>query len=44
MTSQSAQDVTRLLARNPTLLSGPALGWDDLIEGYTLRGLLLRLG
>ena len=25
------------------LLGEPALGWDDLIAGYTLRGLRLRL-
>lgn len=36
--------LTRLLARNPTLLTEPALGWDDLIEGYTLREMRLRLG
>lgn len=35
--------LTRLLARNPTMLTRPVLGWDDLIEGYTLRGLRLSL-
>lgn len=35
--------LTRLLAREPVVLGEPALGWDDLIAGYTLRGLRLRL-
>ena len=35
--------LTRLLARNPAMLTPPVLGWDDLIEGYTLRGLRLSL-
>ena len=35
--------LTRLLARDPVLLDEPMLGWDDLIAGYTLRGLRLRL-
>lgn len=32
-----------LLSRRPVVESEPELGWDDLIEGYTLRGLNLRL-
>ncbi|WP_278236978.1 cytochrome P450 [Isoptericola sp. AK164] len=35
--------LTRLLARSPRLVSEPEVGWDDLIEGYTLRGLELEL-
>lgn len=35
--------LTRLLARHPTMLTRPAVGWDALIEGYTLRGLRLSL-
>lgn len=35
--------LTRLLAREPVVLGEPALGWDDLIAGYTLRGLRLQL-
>lgn len=35
--------LTRLLARSPRVVSEPALGWDALIEGYTLRGLALAL-
>lgn len=35
--------LTRLLALNPELVSEPELSWDDLIEGYALRGLTLRL-
>ena len=31
-----------LLARDPVLVAAPELGWDNLIEGYTLRGLRLR--
>lgn len=31
--------LTRLLARRPRIVSQPELGWDDLIAGYTLRGL-----
>ncbi|GAB3822836.1 cytochrome P450 [Tessaracoccus terricola] len=34
--------LTRLLARRPEVLAEPELGWDDLIEGYRLRGLVLR--
>lgn len=33
-----------LLSRRPQVVQEPELGWDDLIEGYTLRGLELRLG
>lgn len=29
----------RLLSRSPRLLSAPTLGWDNLVSGYTLRGL-----
>ncbi|MGV8907927.1 MAG: cytochrome P450 [Propionicimonas sp.] len=36
--------LTRLLARNPVVVSEPTLGWDDLIEGYQLRGLELHFG
>jgi cytochrome P450 len=36
--------LTRLLARNPRIVSEPTLAWDDLIEGYQLRGLELQLG
>lgn len=32
-----------LLSRRPQVVREPELGWDDLIEGYTLRGLQLRL-
>ena len=35
--------LTRLLAREPTVLARPVLGWDDLIEGYKLRGLRLAV-
>ena len=31
----------RLLALNPRLLAEPTLGWEPLIEGYTLRGLVV---
>ena len=34
--------LTRLLSRSPELVREPTLGWDDLIEGYTLRDLELR--
>lgn len=30
--------LTRLLARRPRLVGEPTLGWDNLIEGYWLRG------
>ncbi|WP_226997018.1 cytochrome P450 [Tessaracoccus aquimaris] len=33
--------LTRLLARHPRLVQEPDVGWDDLIEGYVLRGLRL---
>lgn len=35
--------LTRLLARSPRLVREPQVGWDDLIEGYTLRGLEVEL-
>lgn len=35
--------LTRLLARKPTIATEPSLGWDDLIEGYQLRGLELSM-
>jgi cytochrome P450 len=35
--------LTRLLARTPQIVREPTLGWDDLIEGYTLRDFELRL-
>lgn len=34
----------RLLRRNPTVIRGPVVGWDDLIAGYFLRDLVVRLG
>ena len=36
--------LTRLLARTPTVVAEPTVDWDDLIEGYQVRGLRLRLG
>lgn len=36
--------LTRLLARNPRLVAAPTLGWDNLIEGYWLRGFELAFG
>ena len=36
--------LTRLLAREPRILAEPTMGWDDLIEGYWLRGFRLGLG
>jgi cytochrome P450 len=36
--------LTRLLARRPRILAEPELGWDNLIEGYWLRGFDLALG
>jgi cytochrome P450 len=36
--------LTRLLARTPTVVTEPEVAWDDLIEGYQVRGLRLRLG
>ncbi len=35
--------LTRLLSRNPVIVRDPELGWDDLIEGYWLRGFELGL-
>jgi len=35
--------LTRLLSRGAELVREPTLGWDDLIEGYTLREMELRL-
>lgn len=35
--------LTRLLAMEPELAQRPELGWDDLIEGYRLRGLHLTV-
>ncbi len=35
--------ITRLLAREPTIVAEPTLSWDDLIAGYALRGFELRL-
>lgn len=35
--------LTRLLRRSPQIVREPTLGWDDLIEGYTLRNVELRL-
>ncbi|WP_040283528.1 cytochrome P450 [Tessaracoccus massiliensis] len=35
--------LTRLLARRPEVLQEPSISWDDLIEGYILRGLILRV-
>ncbi|MGC3994667.1 MAG: cytochrome P450 [Propionicimonas sp.] len=36
--------LTRLLALHPRIASEPSIGWDDLIEGYRLRGFRLDLG
>lgn len=35
--------LTPLMALRPTIVAEPTLGWDDLIEGYVLRGFRLRL-
>ncbi len=35
--------LTRLLAREPELVREPTLGWDDLIEGYRVRDVEIRL-
>ena len=35
--------LTRLLPREPGIVSEPELGWDNLIEGYWLRGFRLAL-
>ncbi|WP_418277386.1 cytochrome P450 [Isoptericola jiangsuensis] len=40
---ESDRLLTRLLARSPRVVREPEVGWDDLIEGYTLRGLELEL-
>lgn len=34
--------LVRLLGRGPVLVQAPTLEWDNLIEGYTLRGMRLR--
>jgi len=36
--------LTRLLGRTPKVVSEPDVAWDDLIEGYQVRGFTLRLG
>lgn len=36
--------LTRLFARSPRIVAEPELGWDNLIEGYWLRGFDLALG
>ncbi|HEX7323700.1 MAG TPA: cytochrome P450 [Mycobacterium sp.] len=33
--------LTDLLARNPSIVAAPTLGWDNLVSGYTLRGMTL---
>lgn len=33
--------LTALLERNPTVARAPQLGWDNLVSGYTLRGMTL---
>ena len=33
-----------LLALEPEVVRAPQIGWDHLVEGYTLRGMELRLG
>ena len=33
-----------LLARNVAIVQEPKMGWDELISGYMLRGLALRIG
>lgn len=35
--------LTRLLRLNPRIVVEPTLGWDNLIEGYWLRGFTLAL-
>ncbi len=35
--------LTRLLALRPRIAAEPEIGWDNLIEGYQLRGLVLDL-
>ena len=34
--------LTRLLALRPRIAAEPAIGWDNLIEGYQLRGMVLE--
>ena len=34
----------RLLALRPRIVAEPTLAWDNLIEGYQLRGLVLEFG
>ena len=36
--------ILEILRQRPEIISEPVLSWDDLIEGYKLRGLTLRLG
>ena len=33
-----------LLGRSPRLVTAPSIGWDDLIAGYSLRGMVVELG
>lgn len=35
--------LTELMARAPRLVTEPTLGWDELVAGYELRGLLVEL-
>jgi cytochrome P450 len=35
--------LTRLLRRSPRIVAEPELGWDNLIEGYWLRGFTLAI-
>ncbi len=42
--SESDALLTRLLARDVTIVSEPTMGWDELISGYMLRGFSLRIG
>ena len=35
--------LTDLLRRGPTLVTAPRLDWDDLVTGYTLRGMILGM-
>lgn len=36
--------LTRLLALRPRIVAEPRVGWDNLIEGYQLRGMVLEFG
>lgn len=36
--------LSRLLDRSPRIIQRPAVGWDDLVSGYELRGFRLALG